>query len=77
MNYTRNENYGRTKCFDCLIEPKGGDPTFIEINRPILKGLGTTVVEQIVSIEEFLYNHPDLPYRPCHHDLILLYPTFI
>jgi hypothetical protein len=31
MNYTRNENYGRAKCFDCLLEPRGDDPIFIGI----------------------------------------------
>lgn len=61
MNYTKNENYGRTKCFDCLLEPKGDDPIFIGINRLVLKGLGTTFIKPIVSVEEFFYNHPDLP----------------
>ena len=56
MNYTTNENYGRAKCFDCLLEPKGDDPIFIGINRLILKGLGTTVIKLIVSVEEFFYN---------------------
>ena len=62
-NYTTNENYGRVKCFDCLVEPKGDDPIFIGINRLILKGLGTTVIKLIVSVEEFFYK-PDLSYRP-------------
>jgi hypothetical protein len=61
MNYTKNENYGRAKCFDCLLEPKGDDPIFIRINRLVLKGLGITVSKPIVSVEEFFYNHPDLP----------------
>ena len=63
MNYTTNGNYGRAKCFDCLLEPNGDDPIFIGINRQILKGLGTTV-KPIVSVEEYYYNHPGLPYRP-------------
>ena len=29
LNYTKNENYGRAKCFDCLLEPGGDDPIFI------------------------------------------------
>jgi hypothetical protein len=61
MNYTKNENYGRAKCFDCLLEHNGDDPIFIGINRLVLKGLGTTVIKPIVSVEEFFYNHPDLP----------------
>jgi hypothetical protein len=61
MNYTKNENYGRAKCFDCLLELNGDDPIFIGINRLVLKGLGTMVINPIVSVEEFFYNHPDLP----------------
>ena len=61
MNYTKNENYGRPKCFDCLLELNGDDPIFIGINRLVLKGLGTMVINPIVSVEEFFYNHPDLP----------------
>ena len=39
MEYKRNPNYGRTKCFHCLLSPKGDDPIFIGINRLIAKGL--------------------------------------
>ena len=41
MNYTKNENYGRAKCFNCLLDPGGDDPISIGINKLISKGLGT------------------------------------
>jgi len=49
MNYTKNENYGRTKCFDCLLEPRGDDPIFIGINRLVSKGLDTEYPCQVVN----------------------------
>jgi hypothetical protein len=49
MNYTRNENYGRAQCFDCLLEPRGDDPIFIGINRLISKGLGAGYPCQVVN----------------------------
>ena len=39
MDYRRNPNYGRTKCFHCLLSPDGDDPIFIGINRLVAKGL--------------------------------------
>ena len=39
MEYKRNPNYGRTKCFHCLLSPEGDDPIFIGINRLVAKGL--------------------------------------
>ena len=39
MEYRRNPNYGRTKCFHCLLSPEGDDPIFIGINRLVAKGL--------------------------------------
>ena len=39
MEYKRNPNYGRTKCFHCLLSPDGDDPIFIGINRLVAKGL--------------------------------------
>jgi hypothetical protein len=39
MNYTKNENYGRAKCFHCLLDPGGNDPIFIGINRLVSKAL--------------------------------------
>jgi len=39
MEYKRNPNYGRTKCFHCLLSPSGNDPIFIGINRLVAKGL--------------------------------------
>jgi hypothetical protein len=39
MEYTKNPNYGKLKCFHCLLSPEGDDPIFIGINRLIAKGL--------------------------------------
>ena len=39
MEYTKNPNYGRAKCFHCLLSPDGDDPIFIGINRLVAKGL--------------------------------------
>jgi hypothetical protein len=39
MEYTKNPNYGRLKCFHCLLSPAGDDPIFIGINRLVAKGL--------------------------------------
>ncbi len=39
MDYTKNENYGRAKCFHCVLDPRGNDPIFIGINRLVSKGL--------------------------------------
>lgn len=45
MDYTKNENYGRIKCCDCLLHPGGDDPIFIGIPRLISKGLGLKSTE--------------------------------
>jgi len=39
MEYTKNPNYGRLKCFHCLLSPNGNDPIFRGINRLVAKGL--------------------------------------
>jgi hypothetical protein len=39
VNYKRNPNYGRTKCFHCLLSPVRDDPIFIGINRLVAIGL--------------------------------------
>ncbi len=39
MEYKRNPNYGRVKCFHCLLSPDGDDPIFIGINKLVAKGL--------------------------------------
>ena len=39
MDYKRNPNYGRTKCFHCLLSPHRDDPIFIGINRLVARGL--------------------------------------
>jgi hypothetical protein len=39
MKYTKNPNYGRLKCFHCLLSPDDDDPILIGINRLVAKGL--------------------------------------
>jgi hypothetical protein len=39
MEYTKNSNYGKMKCFHCLLSPAGDDPIFIGISRLVAKGL--------------------------------------
>jgi hypothetical protein len=39
MEYKRNPNYGKSKCFHCLLSPDQDDPIFIGINRLVAKGL--------------------------------------
>ena len=39
MEYKKNPNYGRAKCFHCLLSPSRDDPIFIGINRLVAKGL--------------------------------------
>ncbi len=49
MHFTKNENYGRAKCFDCLLNPGGDDPIFIGINRLVSKGLGVEYPCKVVN----------------------------
>jgi hypothetical protein len=46
MEYTRNPNYGRLKCFHCLLSPDGDDPIFIGINRLVAKGLNNDTPQE-------------------------------
>jgi hypothetical protein len=39
MEYTKNPNYGKLKCFHCLLSQAWDDPIFIVINRVVSKGL--------------------------------------
>jgi hypothetical protein len=39
MKHKRNLNYGKSKCFHCLLSPTRDDPIFIGINRLVAKGL--------------------------------------
>jgi hypothetical protein len=43
MEYTKNPNYGRRKCFHCLLSTDGDDPIFIGINRLVAKGLNNGI----------------------------------
>ena len=49
LNFTKNENYGSAKCFDCLLHPGGDDPIFVGINKLISKGLGAKYPCHIVD----------------------------
>ena len=56
MEYKRNTNYGRAKCFHCILSPERDDPIFIGINRLVAKGLEDDKDEK---------NLNSIPY-PCH-----------
>jgi len=47
MEYTKNPNNGKLKCFHCLLSPAGDDPIFIGINRLVSKGLIDGKLEKI------------------------------
>jgi hypothetical protein len=46
MEYTKNPNYGRLKCFHCLLSPDGDDPIFIGIHKLVAKGLNNGRLEK-------------------------------
>ncbi|MGI0044452.1 MAG: hypothetical protein ACRD47_12145 [Nitrososphaeraceae archaeon] len=46
MKYTKNPNYGRVKCFHCLLRPDSDDPIFIGINRLVAEGLSNDSQER-------------------------------
>ena len=56
MEHRKNPNYGRTKCFHCLLDPSGDDPTFTGINRLVAKGL---------EIEKKNNNNDNFVHYPC------------
>ena len=37
MEFKRNPNYGKAKCFHCLLSPDQDHPIFIGINRLVAK----------------------------------------
>lgn len=45
IEYTKNPNYSRLKCFHCLLSPDGNDPIFIGINRLVAKGLSNGILK--------------------------------
>lgn len=45
MWHTKNLNYGRFKCFHCLLSPGGNDPIFIGINRLVVEGLNNGTLQ--------------------------------
>jgi len=54
MEYKRNPNYGKSRCFCCLLSPDRNDSIFIGINRLVTKGF-----------EENKSKNNPIPY-PCH-----------
>lgn len=46
MEYTENSNYGRIKCFHCLLSPDGDDPIFIGTNKLVAKGLNNGTLQE-------------------------------
>ena len=56
MEHRKNPNYGRTKCFHCLLDPSGDDPTFTGIDRLVAKGL---------EIEKKNNNNDNFVHYPC------------
>jgi hypothetical protein len=65
MEYKRNSNYGRTKCFHCLLSPDGDDPIFIGINRLVAKGLQKNENQNQTNPIEYpcsVVNRFDCPY---------------
>ena len=54
MEYKRNPNYGKSRCFRCLLSPDRNDSIFIGINRLVTKGF-----------EENKSKNNPIPY-PCH-----------
>jgi hypothetical protein len=46
MEYTKSPNYGKLKCFHCLLSPDGDNPIFIGINKLVAKGLNKDMQER-------------------------------
>ena len=62
MEYRRNPNYGKTKCFHCLLSPDGDDPIFIGINRLVAKGLENKDVNTLPEYPCRIANRFECPY---------------
>jgi hypothetical protein len=63
MEYKRNSNYGRTKCFHCLLSPDRDDPIFIGINRLVAKGLESEESNTSPEYPCHVVNRFECPYR--------------
>ena len=63
MEYRRNPNYGRAKCFHCLLSPDGDDPIFIGINRLVTKGLEKDNKDNPVQYPCSVVNRFECPYE--------------
>jgi hypothetical protein len=65
MERKRNPNYGRTKCFHCLLSPDGDDPIFIGINMLVAKALQKNEDQNQTNSTEYpcsVVNRFDCPY---------------
>ncbi|MPZ07090.1 MAG: hypothetical protein GEU26_11865 [Nitrososphaeraceae archaeon] len=64
MEYTKNSNYGRIKCFHCLLSPDGDDPIFIGINRLVIQGLSNGRQEKdLIQYPCKVVNRFECPYE--------------
>ena len=63
MEYKRNSNYGRTKCFHCLLSHDRDDPIFIGINRLVAKGLESEESNTSPEYPCHVVNRFECPYR--------------
>ena len=63
MEVRRNPNYGRTKCFHCLLSPERDDPIFIGINRLVAKGLENTHSNTSPEYPCHIINRFECPYE--------------
>jgi hypothetical protein len=63
MEYTKISNYGRFKCFHCLLSPDGDDPIFIGINRLVAKGLSNSRQENPIEYPCPVVNRFQCPYE--------------
>ena len=62
MEFRRNPNYGRTKCFHCLLSSDSDDPIFIGINRLVAKGLESKDSNTPPEYPCHVVNRFDCPY---------------
>ena len=63
MEYKRNPNYGKSKCFHCLLSPTGDDPIFIGINRLVTKELEKDNKSNPIQYPCSVVNRFECPYE--------------
>ena len=73
MEYTKNPNYGKVKCFHCLLSPAGDDPIFIGINRLVSKGLIEGKTRSCtISLSKLLIDFNVLTKGPISREMMIL-----